>query len=263
MTKTLSTLWILIPALFFLAALPTYAAGAEDIKPGDLIRGETHSAVYYYGEDGFRYVFPNDKTYFTWYDNFDDVVWLTDGDLATIQIGGNTTYKPGVRMIKITTDPTVYVVSSQGELRAILSEEVAEELYGPTWNTMIDDVPDEIFSNYSLGSELEFASQFNPESEEAGAYSIGSDKKLQIAVEVIITEEGYDSATITIEPGRAVRWINNGTENHSATEWDRAWGSGTLEPGEHFTHYFTETGTWHYYSTYDNQENMTGAIIVE
>ena len=37
------------------------------VSAGDLIRGTSFSAVYYYGEDGFRYVFPNEKTYKTWY----------------------------------------------------------------------------------------------------------------------------------------------------------------------------------------------------
>src|SRR3989338_2938836 len=68
------------------------------INSGDLIRGESFAAVYYMGEDGFRYVFPNDKTYFTWYENFDSVKWLSDTDMGTIQIGGNVTYRPGVKM---------------------------------------------------------------------------------------------------------------------------------------------------------------------
>ena len=48
-----------------------------NIQAGDLIRGQSFPAVYYYGRDGFRYVFPNDKAYFTWYSNFDSVKWLT------------------------------------------------------------------------------------------------------------------------------------------------------------------------------------------
>ena len=62
------------------------------------------SAVYWYGADGKRYVFPNEKTYLSWYADFSGVQTVSDADLASIMIGGNVTYKPGVRMLKITTD---------------------------------------------------------------------------------------------------------------------------------------------------------------
>ena len=112
MTRTLSFAWILAAAvvLLFAGAAQAATVSPDDLSAGDLIRGESFSAVYYYGEDGLRYVLPNDKTYFTWYDDFDDVVWLTDSDMSTIQIGGNVTYKPGVKMIKIQSDPTVYAI---------------------------------------------------------------------------------------------------------------------------------------------------------
>lgn len=265
MTKALNLFSALFVAALLLAALPTQAAtvSADSLEAGDLIRSESYNAVYYYGDDGFRYVFPNDKTYFTWYDDFDDVKWLSDSDLSSIQIGGNVTYKPGVKMVKITSDPTVYVVAGGGVLRAIDSETVAQELYGSSWNQQIDDVPDGFFPNYSLGSRLELASQYSTSAEQADAFSISRDKNLQAYTNVSITDAGYDSATITIESGTAVRFTNNGAYNHSVTEWDREWGSGTLKPGDHYTRYFEQTGTWHYYSTYDDQEAMSGAIIVE
>src|SRR3989339_2273381 len=105
-----------------------------DLNAGDLIRGQSLSAVYYYGADGFRYVFPNDKTYFTWYSNFDSVKWLTDADLGKIQIGGNVTYKPGVKMIKINSDPKTYAIGEGGALRWVSTESAAIALYGSDWN---------------------------------------------------------------------------------------------------------------------------------
>mgnify|MGYP002725642765 CR=1 FL=1 len=247
-----------------LFALPASAAtvSPDDLSAGDLIRGESFSAVYYYGEDGMRYVFPNDKTYFTWYENFDDVVWLTDSDMSTIQIGGNVTYKPGVRMIKINSDPTVYAVAAGGELRGIDSEEIAIELYGSNWNTMIDDVPDGFFSNYSIGSRLEFAGQFSVETEQLDAMDINDDKNLRPATEISVTDSGYDQPTTTISSGTAVRFTNTGSEDHAVSEFDGLWGSGTMNPGNHFTHYFNETGTWIYYSKLDDRNVFEGAIIV-
>jgi len=87
------------------------------IQPGDLIRGTSFPAVYYYGRDGFRYVFPNDKAYFTWYSDFSSVKWISDADMGKVQIGGNVTYRPGVKMIKINSDPKTYAISRGGKLR--------------------------------------------------------------------------------------------------------------------------------------------------
>ncbi len=252
-------------AILAFSPLPTRAAtiSPANLTPGNLIRGQSFSAVYYYGEDGLRYVFPNDKTYFTWYNNFNDVRWLSDANLATIQIGGNVTYKPGVKMIKIQSDPTVYALGAGGTLHAIESEEIARTLYGASWNQKVDDLPDGFFGNYVVGERLEFASQYNPTVEQQDALSINDDKGLRPYVQITITDDGYSMPTTTISAGTAVRWVNARDEDSSVTEWDRIWGSGTLEPGKHFTRYFEERGTWHYYDKFGDRNTFEGALIVK
>lgn len=271
MTKTttlLSASLLAMAALVvsaFVSVVPFASAEAlvdlEDIEAGDLIRGESYSAVYYYGLDGFRYVFPNDKTYFTWYEDFDDVKWISDGDLADIQIGGNATYKPGVKMIKINSDPTVYVVGAGGEIRGIPSEEVAEELYGSNWNQQIDDVPDGFFSNYVMGSDLDLASQFSVNGEEASAHSIDADKGLQSYLTVSIMDSGYSPDELEMDAGRAVRFVNDGDTKHTASADDGSWGTGTLNPGENFTRYFDEADSYDFHCAYHS--SMTGTLSVE
>lgn len=256
---------LLILAMAFLNVVPSAGAQSlvelEDIEAGDLIRGETYSAVYYFGLDGFRYVFPNDKTYFTWYEDFDDVRWISDGDLADVQIGGNVTYKPGVKMIKINSDPTVYVVSAGGVIRGIPSEEIALELYGSDWNQQIDDVPDGFFSNYTMGSDLEFASQYDQDAEEASAYSIDTDKGLQEYLTVSIEDYLFDPSSLEIEAGRAIRFVNNGGTKHTASSDDGSWGSGTLNPGETFTRYFEEADEIDIHCAYHS--SMEGTLTIE
>ncbi|MEY4744266.1 MAG: hypothetical protein RL272_211, partial [Candidatus Parcubacteria bacterium] len=95
----------------FLAPLTAKAAAS-----GSLVKASL-PAVYYVGQDGKRYVFPNEKTFKTWYSDFSSVVTITDSELAAMTIGGNVTYKPGTRMVKITTDPKVYAVDHNGMLR--------------------------------------------------------------------------------------------------------------------------------------------------
>src|SRR3989338_459764 len=141
MRKFLSFLTI---AAFVLGlALPAAPASAatlpmSQIQSCDLIRGASFPAVYYMCKDGFRYVFPNDKTYFTWYNDFASVKWISDADMTKIQIGGNVTYRPGKKMIKINSDPKTYAVGESGGLFWVTSEAIAISMYGTNWNKMID-----------------------------------------------------------------------------------------------------------------------------
>lgn len=159
------------------ALLVPLAAGAATLSSGDLIKASL-PAVYYYGADGKRYVFPNEKTYKTWYADFSSVKTITDAELAAVTIGGNATYKPGVKMVKITTDPKVYAVDANGTLRWVNSETMAGNLYGANWNKMIEDVPDAFFTNYKVGADVAQASDYNKDSVLAAAANINVDKGL-------------------------------------------------------------------------------------
>jgi hypothetical protein len=136
-----------------LMGMPVHTAKAATVSAGSLIKA-SGAAVYYYASNGKRFVFPNEKTYKTWFNDFSSVVTITDAELAAIQIGGNIVYRPGTRLVKITTDPKVYAVSARGTLHWITSETLANQLYGATWNQMIDDVSDAFFTNYTYGADI-------------------------------------------------------------------------------------------------------------
>lgn len=127
---------------------------AHAASAGDLIKGTSLSTVYYYGYDGLRYTFPNLKTYNTWYSDFSGVMTLSDSAVADIDLGGNVVYRPGARWIKIQSDTKTYAVSTSGAIHWIETETVATDLAGSDWNTMIDDVPDVFFVDYSAGASL-------------------------------------------------------------------------------------------------------------
>jgi plastocyanin len=231
------------------------------VQSGDLIRGQAFAAVYYYGRDGFRYVFPNDKTYFTWYNNFDSVKWLTDADLAKVQIGGNVTYKPGVKMIKINSDPKTYAIARGGTLRWVPSEAIAVSLYGSTWNKKIDDVPDGFFSNYKAGADIQLATDYSVTGESADATSIDIDKGLKAPTYIDIMNNAFAPSTVTISAGTAVKWVNKDGVKHTATADDVSWGTGTLEAGQNFSRYFKTPGTYTYFCSYHPE--MKGTIVVQ
>lgn len=269
MTKRLT--FVAVPALFFAVLLSmaimfstqakaTTITSLSNLKAGDLVRGESFSAVYYYGVDGFRYVFPNDKTYFTWYTNFNSVKWISDADLTKIQIGGNVTYKPGVKMIKINSDPRVYAVGAGGVLRTIGSEAVAKDLYGTNWNKQIDDVADGFFSNYKRGGDLDMASSFSVSGEKASATDINTDKMLRAPTVVTISDSSYSPASITINSGTAVKFVNSGSTKHTASDDSGNWGTGTLNNGENFSRYFKQSGSFSFHDAYGT---LKGTIVVQ
>jgi len=121
---------------------------ATAAQAGDLVKCDDFSTVYYLAEDGSRWVFPNENTYFTWYDNFDSVVDISCTALAGYQIGGTVTYQPGTRLIKILSLPNVYTVEPGGLLRWVADEFEAEYLYGLDWASRVDDMPDGFWSKY-------------------------------------------------------------------------------------------------------------------
>lgn len=123
-------------------------------KTNSLIKLANSQAVYYCGADGKRYVFPNDKIYFSWYDDFNSVETISLEDMANIPLGGNVTYRPGVKMVKLQTDSKVFAIGKGGVLRWIRSAETAEVLYGEDWNKQINDIPDSFFMNYVVGEAI-------------------------------------------------------------------------------------------------------------
>lgn len=141
----------------------TYTGGLSfPIAAGDLIKIPddndvktlSDTAVYYYAVDGKRYVFPNEKTYFTWYPNFSGVKIVPIDQMSLVPIGGNVTYRPGTRMVKFQTDTKTYMVTRGGVLRWAMTEDVARGWFGADWNQSVDDVSEAFYVNYTFGEPV-------------------------------------------------------------------------------------------------------------
>lgn len=117
-------------------------------------------AVYFYGQDGKRHAFPNDKVYFSWYKNFSTVKEVSQTFMSSLSLGKNVTYHPGLKLVKFQSVPIVYAVEAKGILRAIATEGVAISLYGTDWNKKVDDISDAFFSNYTFGAKIETAGDY-------------------------------------------------------------------------------------------------------
>ncbi len=161
---------------------------------GLLVKGSL-PAVYYIADDGNRYVFPNEKIYFSWYEDFSEVSEISDQELAEYPIGGNITYRPGTRLIKLTSTPTVYAVEPGGILRPIANETVAKNLYGTSWASRVDDLSDSFFSSYKVGASL--SGDFYPEGSllfDSGNYYVISNGQRRLLNETAIEENAYQTS---------------------------------------------------------------------
>ncbi|MDD5347775.1 MAG: hypothetical protein PHT59_04090 [Candidatus Omnitrophica bacterium] len=165
-----------IAALFLLAAPSAHA--------GSVIRGQATDSVYYVSGNS-RYVFPNQSTFLSWYPDFSGVVTVSDAELSSVPLAGNVTYRPGVRLVKVQTDPKTYAVDKGGVLRWVTSEAAARDLYGDDWNRQIDDVPDIFFTNYRVGEPISSRADFVPAEVIALAMSISDDKRFDAPLAVI------------------------------------------------------------------------------
>lgn len=131
-------------------AVPMQVGAAA--QAGDLIKMDGLSSVYYLGADNKRYVFPNEATYFSWYSDFSGVVTIPQAELESYPLGKNVTVRPGTKLVKITTNPKVYAVTTNGMLLAIPDEATAKTLYGDMWAKRVVDVADSFFQNYTIST---------------------------------------------------------------------------------------------------------------
>ncbi|MEK7545640.1 MAG: hypothetical protein AAB554_01015 [Patescibacteria group bacterium] len=176
----------------FFAPKPFSVASA-----GDLIRTSSDPAVYYLGTDGMRYVFTGTSVFFSWYEGFGTVRTISASEMSSRRIGGNVTYRPGTRLVKIDTDPKTYAVARGGVLRHVASEGIADCLYGSAWRGAVEDVPVESFTNYRLGDPIIACDGFDPSAEKASAPTISEDRRLGAAPAVLPSTPTFSLAPVS------------------------------------------------------------------
>ncbi len=230
------------------APLATHAATTGAFNPGDLIKGTQFSTVYYFGPDGHRYVFPNDKTYFTWYTDFSTVKTVPDTMLQTIPLGrSNITYRPGYKMVKIDTDPKTYAVDQGGVLRWVKTEELAITLFGINWNNRIDDIPDPFFINYRVGTPIETADQYKVQDILTSTPTIAIDKQFdltQATITIGTATNGFVPSTLTVKAGDTVVWTNSDIVTHAVS--GGSFNSGDIAPSHTYSRTFSAVGSYDY-----------------
>lgn len=204
MKKTLLSFVLALLVLPIGSFMPL-AAQATSFSTNTAIRGTSTDTVYWYATDGKRYVFPNALAFYSWFPSFDNVRTIADSELYAIAIGGNVTYRPGAKLVKVTTDPRTYAVSRGGVLRHVTSEALASQLYGYDWRSKVNDVPDVYFTNYTVGSPLYNVSDYNVSNEYNGVSTPSDSLRGVTSGSTYSTNDLVLSVSRTsINPGEAV-----------------------------------------------------------
>ncbi len=118
-------------------------------------------SVYYYGEDGKRHAFPNEGTFYSWYENFDDVVEVSASTMSDIPLGANVTYRPGSVLIKFASSSKVYALEKEHTLRHYVSMDLLQSDYGVDGERVIVVLPDYLFGNYEVGTVIDSTRDFD------------------------------------------------------------------------------------------------------
>jgi hypothetical protein len=130
-------------------------------KMASLIRIEGFDTVYFLDHDGVRHPVMNEKVYFTWRDDFEGIATIAVDQASLYPLGSPVPPLPGTVLVKITTDPRVYLVTDNPEdpfsstLRALDTELVAQNLIGEDWADYIIDIDDTLFPRFTFGEVIE------------------------------------------------------------------------------------------------------------
>jgi len=98
---------------------------------------------------------------------------------------------------------------------------------------------------------------------------------------VSIGQSSFSPQQVQVKIGESVTWVNEDTSKHTVTSWHEywdqdnvarvdigdLWDSGTLVPGQSYSHIFTEAGTFEYVSLplllyFQYQQNPKGVVVV-
>ncbi len=137
----------------------------DKVPLGSLITSD-NKRYFWYGSDRKRYVFPTAGTFNSWYPAGEPikVYEISDSQLSSIPIGGNVTYKPGVKLIKLPDYPKIFAIEKKSIVRVFENNEIIAKLYGGSWRDFyLDIIPEGYFTNYVLGSPITSANDYNVE----------------------------------------------------------------------------------------------------
>lgn len=128
----------------------------EQAYAGDLITAPNLGTIYYLNKNMERLVFPDEQTYNSWYDNFDEVKNIPQDLLESYPLSGrNATIRPGTYLVTIPSSNQVWMIGSPNILYWLADgEQQVIDLFGSDWMGRLTDLPEYYFTNYTQGPDF-------------------------------------------------------------------------------------------------------------
>lgn len=143
-------------ALRFATRTLLVKAGA-DVRTvsGKLIKAAGNPAVYLAADDGRRYVFSGPGQFNGWFNgDFSSVRTVSSTKIAAMPLAGIVMYRPGYKLLKVSSQPQLYTVGKDGQLHWVRSQEVVTTLFGQSWNQSIELVDSTLVADYGVGQPI-------------------------------------------------------------------------------------------------------------
>jgi FtsP/CotA-like multicopper oxidase with cupredoxin domain len=83
------------------------------------------------------------------------------------------------------------------------------------------------------------------------------------AFEIAMIDDRFDPAAANVPAGTTVEWVNKGVNWHSIAAFDGSFESGKIQPGERFSHQFSQAGEFKYICKHHGLQGMLGTLTVE
>jgi hypothetical protein len=131
-----------------------HSGGGTKRVTGRLVKVDSSRSVYLAATDGNRYVFNNEKSFFSWFSDFRSVKVVGSAELSAMPLAGSVVYRPGSTLVKTVSSSRVYMVAGDGSLRWVTDASVLTAKYGPLWYQRIDVIPDAFTWSYTYGPSV-------------------------------------------------------------------------------------------------------------
>jgi plastocyanin len=120
------------------------------------------------------------------------------------------------------------------------------------------DMPDGFKARAGVGAVVALLSSF--------AFVVaGAPARAATTHHVSVVDFAFSPKTLTVEPGDTVTWTNNSGLPHTVTADDGSFDSGSLGPGQTFTHTFGVAATVPYHCSFHGApggQGMAGTVVV-
>jgi len=125
-------------------------SGDSYFTNGSFIKTNNISTVYFISKDNTKHSYPSEAIWYSYFGkDFSFVDNKEDIDFSMYKLGKNVLFKKGT-LFKIPSVPKVYLVANDnGLIHWIKTEKTARRLFGTTWNTLVFDLDESLFSDYT------------------------------------------------------------------------------------------------------------------